>query len=319
VTTPSPHRYQVAANPHWHDGSSLIGLQIAWIGALLPAVIAGVAAGGWPALRVIGLTTGAVVVLDAVAHRIFRGKDHPENLSAVVLGLLLGMLLPTSAPWWLAVVGAVLLVLVGKKLFGGWGGWPVHPVALAMAMLLLSWPGRLDYTAASLVAEPVRLVQTLGAEGAARLDLGALFLGDQAAGAANGQVIWLLLGGLGLVVLRAVPWRVPLAFLVGAAATAWLLGLAGIQTVAPPLLTLVSGSTMLMAFFLVTDHTTCPTNPRPQVVYGLLGGALLVMIRAFGSHHDGAIWALLLLNLTSPLLDRWTPRPLGLQKEDAHA
>ena len=311
-------RLDVAVSPHRHDGGTLTSLQLGWVLALLPAAIAGVVAGGWPALRVLTLAVGACGLIEIVAARCFGGKDTPENLSSITLGLLLGILLPVTAPWWLVLVASALLIVAGKKLFGGWGGWPVHPVALVMAMLMLSWPARMDYTAANLVVEPVRLAHALGDEAAARFSTLDLLLGRQSAGTASGMALWLMLGGAALALSKLIPWRVPVAFLGGAALSAWLLREVGVAAASPPLFTLFAGSTILAAFFLATDHTTCPVNAIPQCLYGLLGGTMLVMIRTFGAHPDGAIYAILLMNLASPLLDRWTPRPLGLE-EDAHA
>ena len=311
------HKLDVADAAHWHDGSGLLVIQSAWLLGLLPAAVAGVIHHGWSGLSVLALSVGVSVVTELIAARVMGGKDRPENLSSVTLGLLLGMLLPATAPWWLVTLGAVLVIVVGKKLFGGWGCWPVHPVALVFAMLLVSWPGHLDYMAADLVQEPIRVVRNLGAD-AGSFDVWAIFLGDQAAGVANGQGLWLLLGGLVAAGLGGVCWRIPLAFLAGTALTAWILQAAGVAGAASPLLNLVSGSTILTAFFLATDHTTAPIYGRPKVLYGLLGGALLVLIRTFGMHADGAVFTLLLVNLTTPLLDRWAPGSLGLE-ERGHA
>jgi electron transport complex protein RnfD len=311
-------RLDVAANSHWHDGSSLMVIQAGWVLGLLPASVAGVLHHGWPGLRVLALAVAVSVLTDILASRSFGGKDHPENLSSVTLGLLLGMLLPVTTPWWLVVLGSVLLVVVGKKMFGGWGGWPVHPVALVFAMLLVSWPGHLDYTAADLVHEPVRVVRSLGAAAAGDFSILDILRGQQACGVANGQGLWLLVGGILAAALGSIPWRIPLGFLVGTALTSWLLQALGVMGAAPPLLNLVAGSTLFSAFFLATDHTTAPVYDRPQVVYGLLGGMLLVLIRTFGLYADGAVFTILLLNLTSPLLDRWAPASLGLE-EESHA
>ena len=193
----------VSANPHWRGGGSLSRMQLLWLVALLPAAAAGVYYFGWYSLRVMGLAVGVSVILDALIGLMLPSRGETFSWNSAVLGLLLAMLLPVSAPWWLVVVGCVLTIGVGKRLFGGWGAHPVHPVALGYAMLAVSWPERLDRTASLLWAlwetnmvEPMRLVKTLGSEAGAAYDKLDLLLGQQVAGAGNGMVLWLLLGGL---------------------------------------------------------------------------------------------------------------------------
>ena len=321
MNTPnSEPRLNVAASPHWRDGSSLTRTQALWLLALAPAAVASVMQFGLMSLRVIALAVGSSVVMDALCSRVLVSKDHPTNWSSVSLGLLLAFMLPIDAPWWLVLVGAFLTIVIGKKLFGGWGGYPVHPVALSYAMLAVSWPARLDFTASLAstawnvtMVEPMRLIKTLGTSAEAAFDKMDLLTGLQVGGVGNAMVLWLLLGGLFLVLIRQTPWQIPLGFVVGVVACAWLLEAAAPGRTATPLFQLLAGSTALTAFFLIPEHTTSPVNPWPMLIYGLMGGVLMVLIRAFSSHIDGAIFAVLLVNLCSPLLDRIAPRVVGLE------
>lgn len=316
----------VAASPHWHGGGSLARMEILWLVALLPAVIASFFAFGWYSVRVVGLAVGMSVALDALMARILPSRDDTWNGNSVVLGLLLALLLPVNAPWWLVLIGCVLTIVIGKRLFGGWGAHPVHPVALAYAMLAVSWPERMDRTASMLWApwettmiEPMRLIKTLGAGAETAYDQVDLLMGHQVAGSGSGMVLWLVLGGLFLLILREIPWQVPLGFLVGVVACAWLVELTAPGRSASPLFQLLAGNTMLAAFFLATEHTNSPVNRWPMLIYGLLGGVLLVLIRAFSIHIDGAIFAVLLINLCAPLLDRMAPAVVGLTEEGCDA
>ncbi len=142
--TESARLLNVASSPHWHGGGSLAQMQLLWLVALLPAAVAGVYTLGWYPLRVMSLAVGLSVTLDALMARLLPSRDETGNWSSAVLGLLLAMLLPVNAPWWLVVMGCVLTIVIGKRLFGGWGAHPVHPVALAYAMLAVSWPDRMD-------------------------------------------------------------------------------------------------------------------------------------------------------------------------------
>lgn len=314
------HRLSVAEGPHWRDGSSLAKMQGTWLLALAPAVIAAVVLQGVPALRVLALAVGTSVALDAAWNRLVANRDPVGNWSSVTLGVLLALQLPVNAPWWLVMTGCLLMIIAGKKLFGGWGGYAVHPVALSLAMLTLSWPLRLDFTASLVqvggsgpLIEPLRLVKTLGAEAASSYAPLDLLLGHQVAGVGNGLVIWLLLGGMMLVLVRQTPWQIPLGFLTGVVGSAWILHLAAPGLTGPPLFQLLAGSTVLTAFFLAPEQSTSPVNLWPMFLYGLLGGVLLVLMRAFSAHYDGAIFTVLLMNICSPLLDRITPRIPGLK------
>lgn len=311
----------VAPSPHWHRGGSLSRMQLLWFAALLPAAVAGVHAFGWGALRVMAMAVGASVALDALAGALVPSREEASNWNAAVLGLLLAMLLPVDAPWWLVLAGAFLTIIIGKRLFGGWGAHPVHPVALGFAMLMVSWPERLDRTASltwipweGIVVEPTRLVKTLGAGAEAYYDKMDLLLGHQVAGTGSGMILWLALGGLVLLLIREIPWQIPLGFLGGVALCAWVLELVAPGQTGSPLFQLLTGNTILAAFFLAPEPTNSPVNPWPMLIYGLLGGILLMLIRAFSSHADGAIFAVLLINICSPLLDRMTPRVVGLEE-----
>ena len=322
TTTPKP-KYSVAASPHWRDGSSLPGIQKTWLIALLPAIVASGVYFGFAALSVIALAITASVVAEVVWNKLVQNRDNAANLSSVTLGILLAFMLPVSAPWWLVVTGSFLTIFIGKKLYGGWGAYPVHPVALSYAILAVSWPSRLDYTA-SLAAktwtvtmvEPMRLVQTLGATAEANFNYTDLLLGRQVGGVGNAMALWLLVGGLFLLIAREIPWQIPAGGIAGVLGSAWILGLVAPDQAASPVFHLLTGSTVLMVFFLAPEHTTSPVNRWPMFLYGLFIGTMLVLIRTFSNHTDGAIFAVLLANLFSPLLDRITPKIAGLEEQN---
>jgi len=312
--------WSVADSPHWRDGSSQWGIQRNLLIALLPAVVASGYVFGASALRVMGLAVAASVAFDALASRVLPSKDRTGNGSAVILGLLLAFILPPATAWWMVLVGSFLVVVVGKKLFGGWGGYPVHPVALGGAMLTVSWPARMDTTAPLLafdwqrpIIEPMRHVKSVGATAEGLYDRMDLLLGQQAGGTGNAMVLWLLLGALFLMLVRQLSWRVPAGFVAGVLLCAWLLDLAAPGRGASPTFHLLAGGTVLAGFFLLPELGTAPVNPLPMLLYGLLGGVLLVLVRTFSMHSDGVIYCVLLTNLCGPLLDRIVPRVTGLE------
>ncbi|PIE68280.1 MAG: hypothetical protein CSA21_08305, partial [Deltaproteobacteria bacterium] len=289
-----------------------------WVLALLPAMVASLFYFGTGALRVFGLCVVFAVLIDFVAEKLAPSRDMTSNWSSVWLGLLLAFMLPLDAPWWLILIGCVVMIILGKKFFGGVGAYPIQPALLAVAVLQLSWPQRMDYTAALkdfdwsvTMIEPLRLVKALGASAADQYHWYDMLLGYQVAGTANGMVLFILLGGAFLLYTREIQWQGPAGFFVGLVVTATALHFAYPQTFAGPLFYLLSGGTVFMALFLITDHTTSPVNKVPLFLYGVLAAVLLILIRGYSKHVDGIAYAVLLVNLCGPLLDTIKPKTKG--------
>lgn len=275
---------------------------------------------GLSAARILGLSIATCVVLEYGISRIIASRDTVWNWNSVVYSVLLAFFMPYNTPWWLIVVGCAILILVGEKLFGGLGAFPVHPVVLTYAILLVSWPHRFDYTASLIslqwdanMIEPLRLVKTLGNSAETAFDWRLLFLGKQSAGIGNSFILYLLIGGILLLLLRQIRWHIPVAFFLGVISTSFILQAFAPSNIASPGFQVLTGSVVFAAFFIATDFTTSPVHPVPMLVYGFLGGILVVLIRSFSNHIDGIAFAILLINLTTPLLDRIAPKVLGAE------
>lgn len=317
---PAINNLSVASSPHWRDGGNLARTQQLWLLALVPALINSVWLFGFYPLRIVGLAIAVSVTFDALFNRLAPSKDKTGNWSSVTLGVLFSFMMPCDAPWWLILVGCFIMIVIGKKLFGGLGAYPVHPVLLSYATLLVSWPHRLDYTASMItmdlgtkMIEPLRLVKSVGGGMEHAYAWQDLIMGNQVAGIGNAMVLFLAAGGLFLIATRQISWHIPAAFIVGNLAMAGVLYLVDPSKFASPVFYLLSGGTIFAAFFLATDYTTSPVNRVPMLIYGFLGGLLLILIRAFSNYVDGVVFAVLLINLCSPLLDRITPRVRGVE------
>ena len=310
--------FDVAVGPHYRLGTGLAEIYQRWVMALVPALAASLYIFGPAALRVFGLCVCFSVLFDFISEKCAPSRDLTSNWSSVSLALMLAFMLPLNAPWWLIMIGCFVMVVAGKKLFGGVGAYPVQPAVLAIAVLQLSWPARMDYTAALkdidwsvTMIEPLRLVKSVGATGAEHYDWYHLLFGYQVAGVANGMVFFILLGGLLLLLMREIQWQAPVGFLLGLVATAGLLQSTDPAAFASPIFYLLSGGTVFMGLFLITDHTTTPVNKTPLFLYGMLAGVLLILIRGYSRHIDGIAYAVLLVNLCAPLLDMIKPKPKG--------
>ncbi len=300
----------VAVGPHNRIGTGIASINQRWIIALIPAMAASFFLFGPAALRVFGLCAFFAVLLDVVSEKLAPSRDLTSNWSSVLLALLLGFMLPLNAPWWLILMGCFFMVIIGKKLFGGVGAYPAHPAVLSLAILQLSWPGRMDNTDALknldwqvTMIEPLRLLKSMGVSAEAQYHWYDLLLGHQVAGTADGMVLCIVLGGIFLLAAREIQWQLPAGFLIGLLGTATILHLLSPETFATPLFYLLSGGTLFMGLFLITDHTTSPVNRLPMFLCGILAGVLLILIRGYSKHVDGIVYAVLLVNLCSPLMD----------------
>lgn len=271
--------------------------------------------------------------------------------AALLTGLLLGISLPPLAPWWMAVLGAAFAVIIAKQLYGGLGHNPFNPAMIGYVVLLISFPVQMTswvppqdiaatvpgisdtfgiiFTghAGNLNADMLRI----GVDGVSQATPLDTFKTGVRTGHAVDQlkalpiyggvlagigwqwvnVAWLL-GGLFMLGKNIIRWHIPISFLVSLFLCASLGWLYSPQTLASPLVHLFSGATMLGAFFILTDPVTASTTNKGRLLFGALAGLLVWLIRSFGGYPDGVAFAVLLANITVPLIDYYTrPRVYG--------
>lgn len=309
--------------------------------ALLPGILALVWHFGPGVLLQCGIAALAALLAEAGAQAL-RGRPPSRALrdhSALVTALLLGVSLPGLAPDWLIVVGVLCAILLGKQIYGGLGQNPFNPAMVGYAVLLIAFPREMTRWPAptDLLTQPASLPETWQAvfsglpperlDALARatpLDVTHTRLAQgltiEAAHAdllaASRSGVWVnlgfLLGGLWLLRRRVVDWRIPSAVLIGLFVSSLAFFLADPARHATPLFHLLSGATMLAAFFIATDPVSAATTPLGRWLYGLGIGWLIFAIRAWGSYPDGVAFAVLLMNVAAPTLDRYTqPRVYG--------
>ncbi|WP_163337851.1 RnfABCDGE type electron transport complex subunit D [Desulfopila sp. IMCC35008] len=319
-TPPDKKMLNVAVGPHVRIGNGLAEIYQRWVFALAPAMAASFFFFGPAALRIFGLCVCFSVVIDFIAEKLAPSRDITSNWSSVSLALMLAFMLPLNTPWWLILVGCFFMIIVGKKFFGGVGAYPAQPAVLALAVMQLSWPNRMDYTGAMkdmdwqvTMIEPLKLLKSIGSSAESQYHWLDMLLGQQVAGIANGMVIFILIGGLLLLAMREIQWQAPAGFLAGLVVTAGIFHLVYPDTFASPVFYLLSGGTVFMGLFLLTDHTTSPVNKLPLFFYGILAGVLLILIRGYSKHVDGIVFAVLLANLCAPLMDMIKPKIKGAE------
>lgn len=339
----------LVSGPHAHGSASVTRTMVLVMVALLPATLLGVSIYGWPALNLLLATTAAAIIFEAVCLNL-AGKPVGRYLkdgSAVLTGWLLAMTLPPWAPWWIGVVGAGIAIVIGKQAFGGIGQNLFNPAMVGRTALLIAFPlemttfvapaplstagapgslrglaitfaGDLQPDAVS-SATPLGYVKTelsrgepLAAALSSVFEPMAALTGYTPGSLGETSGLLILLGGLFLLWKRVITWHVP-ASMIGA-----LLLLAGFfhwvdpERYVGPLVQLLSGATLLGAFFIATDLVTSPVTARGQLLFGAGCGALVFVIRTWAAYPEGVAFAVVIMNALTPLIDRYVrPRVYG--------
>ena len=330
LTVTSPH----ASEPGNHTG--------AFMRQVLYATLPGLAALTWlfGYGTLINLAWAIVVALASEALVLkLRGRNirfYLADYSAVVTAVLLALALPPTSPWWLTLIGVSFSIIVAKQLYGGLGMNPFNPAMVGYVLLLISFPVAMTrwvapQDAPTLAQSWQAFFGTGGIDaltGATPLDTFRTWAGnaEQLASQAilNGALAgrgwdWVnlafLIGGLYLLWRRIITWHIPVGVLAGLALTALPFWLFDPVRYASPLFHLFSGAAMLGAFFIATDPVSAATSRLGRLIYGVMIGVLVWVIRSHGGYPDAMAFAVLLMNLAAPTIDYYTqPRTYGHRK-----
>lgn len=310
----------MSSSPHIRDNVSTRRIMMDVIIALLPASLAGIYFFGIRSLVVIFATILSCVVSEYLSRKAM-GREHTiGDFSAVVTGLLLALNLPPTIPIWIAVVGGALAIVVVKQIFGGIGQNFMNPALAARVMLLVSWPVQMTNWVnpapdAVSSATPLAFIQK-GKEVVEGVIPGYmdLFLGNVGGSIGETSAVAILLGALYLLYRRVISPEIPLAFIGTTALFTWVFGGTGLFT-GDALYHVLAGGLMLGAFFMATDYSTSPITFRGRVIMGIGCGLLASIIRLYTNYPEGVSFAIILMNIIVPLIDRYTiPRSFGGEK-----
>jgi electron transport complex protein RnfD len=309
--------------PHIHSGASISGTMMTFIIALLPALIFGISSYGMHAARVIAVAVGGAMASEWLIQRLFKRPVTVSDGSAALTGLLLALLLPPSVPWWLVLVGSFVSILIGKQIFGGTGGNPFNPVLIGWAAMRISWYDYINFDIAMVgydvpfsIEYPLSVLKWSGAK-AAQFPLVDLLMGKQIGGIGSVAVLLLLIGGLFLILRGVISWRIPVFFLIGTALAASLFWLVDSARYANPLFHLLTGNVVIGAFFLATDHSSSPVNGLAMILFGLGCGIFTILFRVWSIYPDVVVFAILIMNILNPLLDKIRPQVPGKEEKEA--
>lgn len=307
----------VSSSPHFNGKKTTQNIMLDVIIALTPAMIASVILFGFRAMVVILTCIASCVLSEYICRRVMKRSQTVGDLSCVVTGILLALNLPVTINPLISVFGGVIAIVVVKQMFGGIGQNFVNPALTARIILMNSFPARMTHWTAAFdyfaTADAVTTATPLGilSEGSggqlpSYLDM---FLGKTGGCLGETCALAILIGGIYLILRRVISPVIPVTYLATAALFSFLFG-------RDPLFDLLSGGLMLGAFFMATDYTTSPLYFWGRVVFAVGCGALTLVIREFGSLPEGVSYSIILMNILTPLIERYIkPRAFGLVKE----
>lgn len=282
--------------------------------ALLPASAFGVWNFKLPALVMLICTTASAVLTEYIYEKFMYKKITVDDFSAVVTGLLLGLNMPASAPWWMGVLGGIFAILIVKQLFGGLGQNFMNPALGARCFLLISFTSQMTTFVYDGVTGPTPLAQLKSGEA---VDSMSMLLGSIPGTIGETSVIAIIIGAIFLILMGVIDLRIPGTYI---ATFVVFIGIFGhfanpdVGFFDPQYITahLCGGGLMLGAWFMATDYVTSPITKKGQIVYGMLLGILTGLFRLFGGSAEGVSYAIIISNLIVPLIERVTlPKPFG--------
>lgn len=281
--------------PHIRDRDSVPGIMGGVLIALVPALIAATIVFGWYSLVLVAVCAAAAVVTEWVwmALRQKEAKAIVQDYSAALTGVLLAFTLPPTTPIWMAILGSVVAITIGKQIFGGLGFNIYNPALVGRAFLTASFPMAMT----DWVLDGTSTATPLGGAAATNLEL---FLGTIGGSLGETSALALLLGGAYLLYKRLIDWRLPLGYLGAVVVLALLVG-------EDPIFHLLAGGLMLGAFYMLTDPVTSPLSRKGRWVYAVVAGIIVFMIRVWGDAPGGVLYSILIMNMAVPLLDRFLP------------
>ncbi len=288
--------------------------------ALLPAALMGIYFFGPMAAAIIAVSITTAVLCEYGYQKALKKRVTIDDGSAVLTGLLFGLTLPPSVPLYIPFVGSFVAIVLAKQLFGGLGFNIFNPALIGRAFVQISFPKLmtvwLEPTAAFVFIDAKTTATPLGIlkeEGLQKLlEHSGTYLnlytnmlfGHRPGSLGETSVVALLMGAAFLLYRRYISWHIPVSFLSTAGLLAWVFGGSEGLFTGDPVLHLLSGGIILSAFFMATDYVTSPSIRKGQIIFGIGCGFLTMLIRLKGGYPEGVMFAILLMNCFSPLIDR---------------
>lgn len=298
----------LSVSPHIRSNITTRKIMLDVVISLLPAAIAGTLIFGIRSLAVIAVCVASAVISEYLFNKAAKKPNTITDLSAVVTGLLLSLNLPANTPLWQAAVGAAFAIIFVKCVFGGIGQNFANPAITARIFMLVAFgsmssaafPKNIDAVSG---ATPLTVLQNGG-----EVKITDLLLGTRGGSIGETCTVALIIGGLYLLFRKVISWHTPVIFV----ATVFLFTFAVKGDAFTALEYTLSGGLFIGAIFMATDYATTPVTKWGKVIFGIGAGLLTVLIRLWGVYPEGVSFAILLMNILTPYIDKWTAKkPFG--------
>lgn len=305
----------VSSSPHIRSEQSTRRIMTDVLIALFPCLISGITVFGLRALMVTLVSVLSCTLSEFLWNKINKKDNSLSDLSACVTGMILALILPVSVPLWIPAAGGFFAIIICKQLFGGLGQNFVNPALAARAFLLASWPVATtvfvkpftklplfktpEITYAITTATPLALEKG----GDVFTSTSSLFIGNIPGCIGETSAIAILIGAIYLVARRVITLHLPLSYIISAGIFGWIMGYHGAFS-GDFIFTVLSGGILFAAFFMITDYVTTPVTKKGQVLAGIIAGFVTILIRVRGGYPEGATYAILLVNVLTPIIDK---------------
>lgn len=309
----SENKIHLSSSPHFTEGLSTQKVMLMVIISMLPECIAGVMFFGAAALVRILVSVVSCVAFEALFQKITKDKIRISNLSAVVSGILLALVIPSTTPVWMVVLGALVAMVVAKGLFGGIGSNVFNPALTGRAFMFISFPAAMGACwfnpEIDAVSGATILSQIKNGSVTATSDLYLqYFLGNRAGCIGETSILLILISFAFLALIHVIDWRAPVAMVATTALCTLVSG-------GDVLLALLTGGLLFGATFMVTDYATAPLTGYGRLVFGFGCGLITFLIRKLGGYPEGVMFSILIMNCFTPFLNNLTRRMYGYGKK----
>ena len=309
----SENKIHLSSSPHFTEGLSTQKVMLMVIISMLPECIAGVMFFGAAALVRILVSVASCVAFEGLYQKITKQKIRISNLSAVVSGILLALVIPSTTPVWMVVLGALVAMVVAKGLFGGIGSNVFNPALTGRAFMFISFPAAMGACwfnpEIDAISGATILSQIKNGSVTATSDLYLqYFLGNRAGCIGETSILLILISFLFLFSTHIIDWRAPVAMVATTALCTLVSG-------GDVLLALLTGGLLFGATFMVTDYATAPLTGYGRLVFGFGCGLITFLIRKLGGYPEGVMFSILIMNCFTPFLNNLTRRMYGYGKK----
>ncbi len=303
----------IEPSPHIKSGATTQKIMLMVIIALCPALIASVVIFGLRALIMTVLCCTCCVLFEWLSRKIMKRESTISDLSAIVTGMLLSFNLPVTLPFYMAVIGCFVAIVIVKQFFGGIGQNFANPAITARIVLMLSFTSYMTSWAEPFYYNsPGEIITTSTPLAGGEASLMDMFLGNTGGCLGETCALALIIGGVFLIVTKIISPATPLCFI----GTVFVLALAGSGDITQATAAILSGGVMLGAFFMATDYATTPLTLPGKIIFGIGCGLITMLIRSFGTMPEGVSYSILLMNILTPIIDRFTvPKAFGEAKK----